>query len=203
MENLIYPVGISDLLVCMMTGRDSVTGAPTYSTTINRLPVISKLGVKGNGTSKSKYASNKMFTRVGRQTEHELALEYVAMQIALYDEMRGLTHSEGVSFTTTDPTEMPVFALGYVSPLSDGSEGATWYPHVQLSNSEELEMETTTEEIDFKDLKLTMNASGLTSNGVLYSQFNPLRESVKDLTLDKFISKVVYDESVIDTLVTP
>ncbi|EBF5125625.1 phage tail protein [Listeria monocytogenes] len=202
-EQLIYPVGIDDLLVCMMTTQDSSTTEPVYETTIYRVPVIVKLGVKGNGTTKSKYASNKMFARVGRQTEHELSLDYVALPVDLFDKMRGLTHDEGVSFSKTTVQEMPVFALGYIGPMSDGSKGCTWYPHVQLSNAEELEFETTTDEIDFKDYKLTMTASGLRFNEVLYSQFNPLRESVDKLTFDKFITKVVYDENVIDSLITP
>ncbi|EOI9112034.1 major tail protein [Listeria monocytogenes] len=202
-NQLIYPVGVDDLLICMMVEQDTSTGAPTYATKVWRVPVVVKLGVKGNGTVKAKYASNKMFARMGRQTEHELSLDYVSLPIALFDEMQGLTHDEGVSFSTTNVKEMPTFALGYIGPLSDGSQGCTWYPRVQLSNAEELEFETTSEEIEIKDLKLTMTASGLRNNAVLYSQFNPLRESVKNLTLEKFISTVVYDEKVIEELTKP
>ncbi|EIN8848589.1 phage tail protein [Listeria monocytogenes] len=202
-NQLIYPVGVDDLLICMMVEQDSSTGAPKYATKVWRVPVVVKLGVKGNGTVKAKYASNKMFARMGRQTEHELSLDYVSLPIALFDEMQGLTHDEGVSFSTTNVKEMPTFALGYIGPLSDGSQGCTWYPRVQLSNAEELEFETTSEEIEIKDLKLTMTASGLRNNAVLYSQFNPLRESVKNLTLEKFISTVVYDEKVIEELTKP
>ncbi|EHP6530328.1 phage tail protein [Listeria monocytogenes] len=202
-NQLIYPVGVDDLLICMMVEQDTSTGAPTYATKVWRVPVVVKLGVKGNGTVKAKYASNKMFARMGRQTEHELSLDYVSLPIALFDDMQGLTHDEGVSFSTTNVKEMPTFALGYIGPLSDGSQGCTWYPRVQLSNAEELEFETTSEEIEIKDLKLTMTASGLRNNAVLYSQFNPLRESVKNLTLEKFISTVVYDEKVIEELTKP
>ncbi|MBC2196308.1 major tail protein [Listeria booriae] len=202
-NQLIYPVGVDDLLICMMTAQDSSTGVPTYATKIWRLPVIVKLGIKGNGTVKAKFASNKMFARVGRQTGHEISLDYVAMPVALFDEMNGVTHTEGVSFAKTEVKEMPYFALGYIGPMSDGSKGCTWYPRVQLTNAEELELETTEEEIDIKDLKITMDASGLRNNNVLYSQFNPLRDTVENLTLEKFISEVVYDEKVVDKLVTP
>ncbi|MBC1983011.1 major tail protein [Listeria booriae] len=202
-KQLIYPVGVDDLLICMMVEQDSSTGVPTYEPEIWQLPVIVKLGIKGNGTVKAKYASNKMFARVGRQTGHELSLDYVAIPVALFDKMSGVTHKEGVSFATTDVKEMPYFALGYIGPMSDGSKGCTWYPRVQLTNAEEIELETTTEEIEIKDLKLTMDASGLRNNNVLYSQFNPLRNSVENLTFEKFISEVVYDEKVVDKLATP
>ncbi|MBC1388654.1 phage tail protein, partial [Listeria innocua] len=92
---------------------------------------------------------------------------------------------------------------GYIGPLSDGSQGCTWYPRVQLSNAEELEFESTNDDSEIKDLKLTMTASGLRNNAVLYSQFNPLRASVENLTLEKFISTVVYDNTVIEELTKP
>ncbi|EAW7133895.1 phage tail protein [Listeria monocytogenes] len=202
-DQMIYPVGVDDLLICMMVEQDSSTSSPKYDLKVWRLPVVVKLGIKGNGTVKAKYASNKMFARVGRQTEHELSLDYVAIPVALFDVMQGITHNEGVSFSTTNVKEMPTFALGFIGPLSDGSQGCTWYPRVQLSNAEELEFETTSEEIEIKDLKLTMTASGLRNNSVLYSQFNPLRDSIKNLTLEKYISTVVYDEEVVAELTKP
>ncbi|EAE1299624.1 major tail protein [Listeria monocytogenes] len=202
-DQLIYPVGIDDLLICMMVEQDSSTGVPKYATKVWRLPVVTKLGIKGNGSVKAKYASNKLFARVGRETEHELSLEYVSLPISVFDEMSGVTHDEGVSFSTTNVKEMPTFALGYIGPLSDGSQGCTWYPRVQLSNAEELEFESTNDDSEIKDLKLTMTASGLRNNAVLYSQFNPLRASVENLTLEKFISTVVYDNTVIEELTKP
>ncbi|MBF2512808.1 phage tail protein [Listeria marthii] len=202
-DQMIYPVGVDDLLICMMVEQDSSTSSPKYDLKVWRLPVVVKLGIKGNGSVKAKYASNKMFARVGRQTEHELSLDYVAIPVALFDVMQGITHNEGVSFSTTNVKEMPTFALGFIGPLSDGSQGCTWYPRVQLSNAEELEFETTSEEIEIKDLKLTMTASGLRNNSVLYSQFNPLRDSIKNLTLEKYISTVVYDEEVVEELTKP
>ncbi|EAD0080280.1 hypothetical protein D7094_14005 [Listeria monocytogenes] len=200
-EQLLYPVGVSDLLFCMMVSSEAVLSGPSYEMKIWRLPVAVKLGVKGNGTVKTKYASNKMFARVGRQTEHELSLDHVAIPIELWDKMNGVQAREGVTFATNEVKEMPFFAFGYVGPLSDGSTGATWYPRVQLSNAEEVEFETTTDEIDIKDLKLTMTASALLLNGVIYSQFNPARDGIKHLTFDDYISEVVYDEKILEKLI--
>ena len=45
--------------------------APTYSEVI-RLPIATKLGIKGNGTALEKWASSKMFRRVSRETKHEI-----------------------------------------------------------------------------------------------------------------------------------
>ncbi|EAC7998115.1 major tail protein [Listeria monocytogenes] len=202
-KEIIYPVGIDDLLVCVMVEKETINSAPVYDAEIWRLPVIVKLGIKGNGSTNVKYASNKLFARVSRQTEHELTLDYVSLPTNLYDRLQGITHREGISFETTGVKEMPYFALGFIGELSDGSKGCTWYPRVQLSNATELEYESTDANFDFKDLKITMTASGLVNNGVLYSQFNPLRNGITNLTFDKFISKVVYDEKIIDELITP
>ena len=87
-----------------------------------RLPNIVKLGIKGNGSTKDKWASNKLFARVSRETQHELTLDHVAIPIAIWDKMKGAVSKNGVSFSKSTPKEMPYFAVGAIGPLSNGEK---------------------------------------------------------------------------------
>lgn len=199
-EQLLYPVGIDDLFIVMYEQPGTVTEFPVFSEKIWRLPNVVKLGIKGNGSTSEKYASNKMFTRVSRETKHELSLDHVSFPVELWDEMNGLTSTEGVTFTKTEVKEMPFFALGAIGPLSNGESSAFWYPRVQLSNTTEHEYETTEEEIEVKDISCAMNATGLLTNNVLKADFNSARDSVKKFTVESFMQQVIYDEGQLEEI---
>lgn len=193
-KQLIYPIGIDDLFIAMMTQIDTVSSEPVYDAEIWQLPNVVKLGIKGNGSTKDKYASNKLFARVSRETQHELSLDHVAFPIELWDLMQDKKSINGVAFSKTAPKEMPFFALGAIGPLSNGEKSAFWYPKVQLSNATEHSFETIEEEMEVKDISCTMTAVGLLVNGVIKADFNSVRTSVADLTVEKFMSEVIFDE---------
>lgn len=199
-EQIFYNVGINDLYICLMTTKETATTQPVYDEKVWQLSNVSKLGVKGNGKTTDKYASNKLFARVSQETQHELTLDHVGLPVALFDKMRGLTGDKGVAFTTTEAKELPFFGLGFVAPLSNGEQNAIWYPRVQISIATEESYETTTEDLDVKDVSLTMTASGLLNNNVLKSDFNSTRTSTSSLTLEQFMKQVVYDESQLATI---
>ncbi|HAP3666430.1 TPA: phage tail protein [Enterococcus faecalis] len=198
-KQLLYPIGVDDLFIAMWTQPETVTSAPVFDTEIWRLPNIVKLGIKGNGTTKEKWASNKLFTRVSRETQHELSLTHVSFPVALWDQMKGMASKNGVAFSKSTPKEMPYFALGAIGPLSNGEKSAFWYPKVQISIATEHELETTTEDIDVKDISLTMTATGLLMNDVIKSDYNSVRSTVTDMTVEKFMSEVIYDEAQLET----
>lgn len=199
-KQLLYPIGIDDLFIVMMTEAETPMSKPTYDTEIWRLPNVVKIGIKGNGSTKEKYASNKIFTRVSRETQHELSLDHVAFPVELWDKMKGIVSKKGVAFTTTEVKEMPYFALGAIGPLSNGESSAFWYPRVQLSNVTEEEYETIGEEIEVKDISCSMAATGLLTNNVLKADFNSARKTVDGLTVEQFMEQVLYDESQLDEI---
>ena len=96
-QDTFYVEGLDDILIGMMATPDTVGEAPTYSEIV-RLPIATKLGIKGNGTALEKWASSKMFRRVSRETKHELALDHVGIPIAVMDELKGLIAESGVTF---------------------------------------------------------------------------------------------------------
>ncbi|EJE4048093.1 phage tail protein [Enterococcus faecalis] len=194
-KQLLYPIGIDDLFIVMWTQPETVGTAPVFDKEIWRLPNIVKLGIKGNGSTKDKWASNKLFARVSRETQHELSLDHVAIPVAIWDQMKGAVSKNGVSFSKSTPKEMPYFAIGAIGPLSNGEKSAFWYPKVQLAIAEEHEYETTTEEMEIKDISCTMTATSLLVNDVIKSDYNSVRSSVTDMTVEKFMTEVIYDES--------
>ncbi|HBI1599078.1 TPA: phage tail protein, partial [Enterococcus faecalis] len=46
-----------------------------------------------------------------------------------------------------------------------------------------------------KDISCTMTATSLLVNDVIKSDYNSVRSSVTNMTVEKFMSKVIYDES--------
>lgn len=194
-KQLLYPIGIDDLFIVMWTQPETVGTAPVFDKEIWRLPNIVKLGIKGNGSTKDKWASNKLFARVSRETQHELSLDHVAIPIAIWDKMKGAVSKNGVSFSKSTPKEMPYFAVGAIGPLSNGEKSAFWYPKVQLAIAEEHEFETATEDMDIKDISCTMTATSLLVNDVIKSDYNSVRSSVTNMTVEKFMAEVIYDES--------
>lgn len=194
-KQLLYPIGIDDLFIVMWTQPETIGSAPVFDKEIWRLPNIVKLGIKGNGSTKDKWASNKLFARVSRETQHELSLDHVAIPVAIWDQMKGAVSKNGVSFSKSTPKEMPYFAIGAIGPLSNGEKSAFWYPKVQFTIAEEHEYETTTEEMEIKDISCTMTATSLLVNDVIKSDYNSVRSSVTDMTVEKFMTEVIYDES--------
>ena len=89
---------------------------------------------------------------------------------------------------------MPYFAVGAIGPLSNG-EKVLLVSKVQLAIAEEHEFETATEDMDIKDISCTMTATSLLVNDVIKSDYNSVRSSVTNMTVEKFMSKVIYDES--------
>lgn len=198
-EQLIYPIGIDDLFICMMREKETGNTGPVYAEKIWRLPVISKLKIKGNGKDNPKYASNKLFARISRESQHELTLDQVSLPMALIDEMKGLEAKRGVAFGKTTPKERPFFALGFIGPYSENQDNGVWYPRCQLSAAVEENYETAKEDLEIKDVSMTITASGLLLNNVLYSDFNSARKSA-DVTVNDFMKQVIYDESQLEAL---
>lgn len=106
--------------------------APTYSEVI-RLPIATKLGIKGNGTALEKWASSKMFRRVSRETKHEIGLDHVGIPIEVMDELKGLIAQAGVTFGKIRRVNFLISPLDLLETLKMGKK-VVWYPKTQLSN---------------------------------------------------------------------
>lgn len=197
-----YDFGIDDAFICPIITPGTATAPPVYDETIYRLAIISKLGVKGNGKTTEKWASNKLFARVSKTTQHELSLDQVGIPVLVLDRISGNKTKHGVNFGTTNPIQMPEFAFGFIAPQSNGSQNAFWYPRVSLDPAVDLSYETQTDELAIEDVSISMIANGLVSNAVLWSDYKSAREDATDLDINAFMSQVVYDESQLDELAT-
>ncbi|WP_165004723.1 MULTISPECIES: major tail protein [unclassified Enterococcus] len=186
--------GLSDILIAPMLTDDTPTTEPTYEEVV-RLPIATKLAIKGNGSTLEKYASSKLFRSIGRETKHELGLDHVGIPIELMDKLKGLTAVKGVTFSNTKAKQFPFFAFGFIGNIEGGAQMAVWYPKAQLSNVIDEEYNTSEAEIDIADVTANLVAYGLnTEPNNMYATFNSLRDSATGITLDKFIQQPVISE---------
>jgi phi13 family phage major tail protein len=199
-QELLYPVGIESLFIAFMTGgKDARDAIPTYDTEIYQLDNVVEIGIAGNPTSIVKWASNKMFVNAGKNSKFTLSLTHVALPQEVQDKINGVTSSKGIVFNKADIKEYPMFALGFIAPLSDGSKIARWYPRVQKTPTEET-YSTITEEAEVKDQSLSMSATPLLFNNTTEVDFSEVRESATGITAEQFMQQVVVDESQLETL---
>ncbi|MDK6961386.1 phage tail protein, partial [Klebsiella michiganensis] len=159
-QDVYYFEGLDDILIAMMATPDEVGVAPTYSEVI-RLPIATKLGIKGNGTALEKWASSKMFRRVSRETKHEIGLDHVGIPIEVMDELKGLIAQAGVTFGKNTAREFPYFAFGFIGNIEDGGKKVVWYPKTQLSNVIDEEYTTAEDETKIDDVTANFVSVGL------------------------------------------
>lgn len=192
-QDVFYFEGIDDVLFAMMTEKETVSTPPKYGE-VTRLPIATKLAIKGNGSQLEKWASSKMFRRVSRETKHEIGLDHVGMPIELLDELRGLISESGVVFGKNTAREYPYFAFGFIGNIEDGGKKAVWYPKVQLSNVVDEQYTTAEEETKIEDVTANLVATGLLNNGVMHGSFDSNRDSATSVSVDQFISEPIFDE---------
>ncbi len=197
--DVLYFDGLDDILIAMMTTPDNVGVEPVYSEIV-RLPIATKLGIKGNGSTLEKWASSKMFRMVSRETKHEIALDHVGIPIDVMDELKGLVAVNAATFGTTQSREYPFFAFGFIGNMEGGGKKAVWYPKTQLSNVIDEEYETAEEETKINDVTANLVSVGLKNNGVIYSSFDSNRAGGSIELFEKFIKQPVYSEAQWTTL---
>ncbi|MDT2904267.1 major tail protein [Lactococcus lactis] len=198
--DVFYFEGLDDILIAMMTKKDTVSTAPQYGEIV-RLPIATKLKVKGNGSELEKWASSKMFRRVSRETKHELGLDHVGIPIELMDQIKGLIAKNGVTFGKNNARELPYFAFGFIGNVEGGGKKVVWYPKTQLSIVVDEEYATAEEDTKIDDVTANLVATGLLNNGVMYSSYDSNRDSALGVSVDKFIKQPVYDETQWDEIV--
>ncbi|MHC5215398.1 phage tail protein [Enterococcus sp. LJL128] len=195
MADIFYFEGIDDVFFVPMTTTEDFQTEPVYGEIV-RLPIATKLSVKGNGSTKEKWASSKMFRRVSRETKHELGLDHVGIPISLLDVLTAVNSVDGAAFAKNLAKEYPFFAFGFIGNIEGGHKKAVWYPKVQISNVTDEEYVTTEEELsDIQDVTLNMVATGLVNNHVMHASFDTTRESATIDLFEKFIKQPVFDET--------
>lgn len=197
--DVFYFEGLDDIMIAMMETADAVDAPPTYGEIV-RLPIATKLAVKGNGSALEKWASSKMFRRVSRETKHEIGLDHVGIPIDVMDELKGLVAEAGVTFGKNTAREFPYFAFGFIGNIEGGAKKAVWYPNTQLSNVIDEEYATAEEETKIDDVTANFVSIGLKYNNVMYSSFDSNREGSSMELFKKFIAQPVYDEDQWKTL---
>lgn len=198
--DVFYFEGLDDILIAMMTTKETVSTAPQYGEIV-RLPIATKLKVKGNGSELEKWASSKMFRRVSRETKHELGLDHVGIPIELMDQIKGLIAKNGVTFGKNNARELPYFAFGFIGNVEGGGKKVVWYPKTQLSIVVDEEYATAEEDTKIDDVTANLVATGLLNNSVMYSSYDSNRDSALGVSDEKFIKQPVYDETQWDEIV--
>lgn len=200
-QDVYYFEGLDDILIAMMTTADGVGVEPVYAEII-RLPIATKLALKGNGSALEKWASSKMFRRVSRETKHEIGLDHVGIPIDVMDELKGLVAESGVTFSKNTAREFPYFAFGFIGNVENGGKKAVWYPNTQLSNVIDEEYATAEDETKIDDVTANLIATGLKFNNVMYASFDSNRDGASLELFNKFIAQPIYDEQQWKTLST-
>lgn len=202
-KQLLYPVGVESLFLAFMTdGKDTRDAIPTYEVEIYQMDNIVSIGIAGDPKTVVKWASNKMFVNASKNSKFVLNLAHVALPQEVKDKIDGIVAEKGVSFGTGKVKEYPMFALGFIAPLSDGSKVARWYPRVQKTLTEET-FETIGEEAEVKDQTAVYEATPLLYNDVTVADFSEVRDSALGITAEQFMKQVIADESQLDLLTTP
>ena len=198
-----YPVGIEDLFICFMTDeQDTQEALPTFDGDVYSQTNITKLGISGNATTFDKWASNQLIISITRNTKYNLTFDLAGINQIIVDKMQGISRKMGISFDDANPKEFPKFAVGVVFPLNDGTKKARWYPRCKLTPAEE-SYQTLTEEMDIPDQQYIVEALPLLYNKNTKIDFWDGDETNKDsgVTIDKFMEKVICDESQLESLV--
>lgn len=199
-QEMLYPVGVENLYIAFMTGgKDTDLTIPDYDTQIYSLPTIETIGIAGNQTTATKWASNKLFVSATKNTNFILTLDHTSIPIEVLDKMNGVTGEKGIVFDKARIKEFPYFAVGFIAPLNDGSKIARWYPRVQITPPEE-SYKTATEETSIPTQQLVMTATPLLFNDVTKADFNSARDSAVGITAEEFMERVVCDETQLATL---
>ena len=193
-QDVYYFEGLEDILIAMMKTPDMIGTEPTYAD-ITRLPIATKLAIKGNGSVLEKWASSQMFRRVSRETKHEVGLDHVGIPIDVMDELKGLIAEHGVTFGKNLAREYPYFAFGFIGKIEGGGRKAVWYPKTQLSNVIDEEYVTEEDETKIDDVTANMVAVGLKYNNVMYSSFDSNRDGSSLELFEKFIAQPIYCEN--------
>lgn len=199
-KEMLYPVGVENLFIAFMEGgKDSQNALPTYEDYIYSLPTIETIGIAGNQTTATKWASNKLFVNATKNSTFTLTLDHTAIPVEVMDKILGFLAKRGIVFETADVKELPYFGVGFIAPLNDGSKIARWYPRVQATPPGE-NYSTNTEESTIPTQQLVMTASPLLVNNVTKVDFNSARDGADGVTAEEFMAQVVADESQLATL---
>ncbi|WLR54286.1 phage tail protein [Mesobacillus subterraneus] len=199
-KEMLYPVGVENLYIAMMTGgKDTADVVPTYDPEIYSLPTIETIGIQGNPTTATKWASNKLFVNATKNSTFALTLDHTALPVEVMDKIMGFLATKGIVFEKSDVKELPYFAVGFIAPLSSGDKIARWYPRVQVTPPQET-YTTNTEESTIPTQQLVMTASPLLFNNVTKVDFNSARDGATGITAEDFMAQVVSDESQLETL---
>ncbi len=200
-KEMLYPVGVENLYIALMTGgKDTAEAIPTYDPEIYSLPTIETIGIQGNPTTATKWASNKLFVNVVKNSSFTLTLDHTSLPVEVMDKIHGFLAEKGIVFEDGKPKEYPYFALGFMAPLSDGvSKIARWYPRVQVTPPQDT-YTSNTEESTIPTQQLVMTASPLLFNDVTKVDFNSARDGATGITAEDFMKQVVVDKSQLETL---
>ncbi|UAL46808.1 phage tail protein [Sutcliffiella horikoshii] len=200
-KEMLYPVGVENLFIAFMTGgKDSAGELPTYDIEMYELPTIETIGIAGAPATVRKWASNKIFVSATKNNQYTLTLDHTSLPVEVKDKMHGKTPVNGVVFDSSNLTEYPYFAIGFIAPLNDGSKMARWFPRVQVTTDDE-SYTTTNDEATIPTQQIVMTATPLLFNANTKVDFNSARTTAEGIKAEDFMAQVICDESQLASLV--
>lgn len=111
-DEILYPVGVENLFIAMMTGgKDAPTAIPTYET-ITSIPTIETIGIAGSTSTVQKWASNKLLVTATKNSQYTLTLDTPGIPLTIQDAIMGYIAAKGIVFDTADVKTLPCFAVG-------------------------------------------------------------------------------------------
>ncbi|MFI8710254.1 phage tail protein [Bacillus sp. NPDC077411] len=189
-----YTVGIEDLYICFMNGDDTVDALPKYEDDVYAQTNITELGISSTKNNFTKWASNKKIINVTKNTAFGLAFKLAGLNREVKDKMFNKKRTKGVSFENAKPTSYPVFAVGVIFPLNDGTKLARWYPKCTVEPIEE-SLKTQNEEMTVDDIEYKITADPLLFNDNTMAELDTGAANAAGVTVEDFIKQVICDES--------
>lgn len=200
-NDVLLELTIGNLYFAMKTTQETANSEPEYETEVTTIPNIKKIAFKGNGKSTDIFASGKKFGTITQETSIEATLTHIGLPVAVIDKMKGVAAKHGVEFGTTTAKQMPEFALGFDTQLSDGQHDAMWLTSVTIDPAVNDSHETSEDSFKEVDPDTIFNAGGLRNSSVYYARYNSARDSA-DMTVDEFLKQVIYSEDQLEAVAT-
>ncbi|WP_461213869.1 major tail protein [Lacticaseibacillus sp. GG6-2] len=200
--DVLLELTVGDLFFAMKTTNETASSEPEYSTEIARISNIKKIAFKGNGKSTDIYASGKKFGTITQETNIEVTHTHIGMPVEVLDQMKGVAAEHGVEFGTTDAKQMPEFAIGFDTLLSNGQHDGIWLTSCTLYPAMNDSHETSEDAFKEVNPEIVYNAGGLRNSGVYYARYNSARDSA-DMSIDDFFKQVIYSKEQLEEVASP
>lgn len=169
---------------------------------VHHSPVIKKVGIKESVDNQPVRASGKDYMSVSSKDSEEISVEVVAFDPDDLAKYRGDTVTTSGLILDDVAPKKPFFGMGFPIEKTNGKLDLVWYPKCQLvENTADVE----SKEDKFKEQNRTLTIKAYSFNGKNIKVHCDMESSnfPKDLTEEKFFSKVITCDEDLANVLTP